>query len=415
MKKLLLALGLSSLLGLAQAQSLTTSGIAESVTAPAGGDAKVTAYGVLDIGYLGTTYQGVGANPKASQNTSQIGNNLQSPSRLGLRGTEQLGGGTSAFFVAEAGLNPANSALSSFNNRQTFVGLKQRGLGEFAFGVQQTPIFNALFVSDPGKVNGMIGNVIAATNPQLNGNSGSGPFANGTSSGGTSDAYTVRTSNTFSATTDRFSGLQGVAMYTLNNTENTSVGSSFSGTNNFNGWGLGANYLWRDLFVTANYQAFTSQVVGTLVTPTTLVSPSPALWSGSSGGVNTQDNQTYVAATYDFGIVKGYAQWINRKATSTLNSNYFGQRSAQQVGVRGFWTPTIESWASIGNGRIDAWGPTTPTANFIGYQVGTNYFLSKRTNLYAMYGQNNTSSTGGINGTPSISSSSYGVGVKTAF
>jgi predicted porin len=204
-------------------------------------------------------------------------------------------------------------------------------------------------------------------------------------------------------------------MYTLNNTNNTSTGNNFSGTNNFSGWGLGANYVWKDLYVTAAYQALRSEVVGTLTTPTTLISPTPSLWSGSSGGVNTQDNQSYVAATYDFGILKGYAQWVNRKATSTINSNFFAQRTAQQVGVRGYFTPVIEGWASVGNGRVDGFGPTIPTANFIGYQLGANYYLSKRTNLYAIYGQNNTSSTGGINGTPSLSASNYAVGVRTYF
>ena len=415
MKKLLVALGLSSLLGLAQAQSLTTSSIAETTVPPAGGDAKVTAYGVLDMGYVGTNYQGVGVNPKASQHTSQFGNNLESPSRLGLRGTEQLGGGTSAFFVAEIGINPANATFSSVNNRQTFVGLKQQGLGEVAFGTQQTPIFNALFLTDPGRGNDMVGDVVFATSPQLNGNSGSGTYANSSSSAGTSDAFTVRTSNTFSATSERFAGFQATGMYTLNNSNNTSVGNSFSGTNNFNGWGLGGNYNWQKLYVTANYQALKSQVVGTLAVPTTVLNPVPSGWTSTSGGVNTQDNQTYVAATYDFGIVTGYAQWINRKVTDTINTNYFGQRTAQQIGVRGFWTPVIESWASVGNGRVQAFGTSQPTANFIGFQTGTNYYLSKRTNLYAIYGQNNTSSTGGISSVPAISANNYAVGVKTVF
>lgn len=308
-------------------------------------------------------------------------------------------------------MNPANSTVSTFNNRQTFVGLKQQDLGEFAFGTQQTPIFNAVFVSDPGRTNGMIGNVINATTPQLNGNSGSGPFATGTSSGNTSDAFTIRTSNQFSVTSARFAGFQATGMYTLNNTNNTSTGNNFSGTNNFSGWGLGANYVWKDLYVTAAYQALRSEVVGTLVTPTTLISPTPALWSGSSGGVNTQDNQSYVAATYDFGILKGYAQWINRKATSTLNSNYFAQRTAQQVGVRGYFTPVVEGWASVGNGRVDGWGPTTPTANFIGYQLGANYYLSKRTNLYGIVGSTQTSSTS--NG--SAGANQYALGVRHTF
>jgi predicted porin len=160
------------------------------------------------------------------------------------------------------------------------------------------------------------------------------------------------------------------------------------------------------LLVTANYQALKSQLPGTLTSPT------PALWTGASGGVNTQDNQTYVAATYDFGILKAYAQWIDRKATSTLNSGYFASRTAQQIGVRGNFRPNIDAWASVGTGRVDSFGPTVPTANFVGYQVGSNYYLSKRTNLYAIYGQNNTSSTSTL---PAVGASTYAVGVRHTF
>jgi hypothetical protein len=42
----------------------------------------------------------------------------------------------------------------------------------------------------------------------------------------------------------------------------------------------------------------------------------------------------YAAATYDFGILKAYAGYINRKIESSFNSNVFLKRSAQQVGVQ---------------------------------------------------------------------------------
>jgi predicted porin len=92
-------------------------------------------------------------------------------------------------------------------------------------------------------------------------------------------------------------------------------------------------------------------------------------------------------------------------------------RNAQQIGVRGNITPTIDAWASVGNGTYDSFGPTTPKVNFTGFQVGSNYYLSKRTNLYAIFGRTGTSSstlpTGGAQ--PSLSSQNYAVGVRHSF
>jgi hypothetical protein len=133
----------------------------------------------------------------------------------------------------------------------------------------------------------------------------------------------------------------------------------------------------------------------------------------------------YAGATYDFGILKAYAQYVNRKETSGINSNYYAKRTAQQIGVRSYVTPTVEVWASGGMGRYTAFGQSNPTQNFTGYQLGANYWLSKRTNLYGIFGATNTS-TGSANvqlangtesGTKTFSSNSnnYGVGVRHTF
>ena len=128
--------------------------------------------------------------------------------------------------------------------------------------------------------------------------------------------------------------------------------------------------------------------------------------------ISYRRNTPYRLRFSDFGIVKGYAQWINRKAVDTLNTNYFANRTAQQVGVRGYITPVVEGWAQVGNGKVSAFGANQPTANFVGYQAGANYWLSKRTNLYAIYGQNQTSSTSTVAG---VSASNYAAGVRHTF
>ena len=133
---------------------------------------------------------------------------------------------------------------------------------------------------------------------------------------------------------------------------------------------------------------------------------------GTSAGMN----QTYAGATYDFGILKAYAQYINRKVESTLNSSNYAKRSAQQIGVRSYITPTIEAWASAGLGRVTTFGESTPTANFNGWQLGSNYYLSKRTNLYAIYGQTLTSTSATNAGvTTGGGMNNYAIGARHTF
>ena len=136
-------------------------------------------------------------------------------------------------------------------------------------------------------------------------------------------------------------------------------------------------------------------------------------------GTNTTDTQTVVGGTYDFGILKAYAGWTNRKIASNINSNEFIKRSGQQIGVRGFITPKIEGWASVGNGRytssaiVPTLSATGLTANFTAYQLGGNYYLSKRTNLYGIFGSTGTSSTSQTNG--SVNGNAYALGVRHTF
>ena len=396
MKKSLFAVAaLSAVAGVAQAQS------------------SVTIYGILDAGYIGANEKGVATSVTNKQQSSLLGQSAESTSRLGFKGSEDLGGGASAFFTVEVGLTPTSGATtaSTMNNRQSFVGLKKNGIGQFAVGTQYTPVFNAASATDAGQLNNLVGDVIYATNA-LTGpanTSGNGPYAStttATQSGANNDAFTSRTSNTLSFKTDTFAGFSASGVVIANNQNVTQTGNTVGGTTNSNGWGLSADYTWKKLYVTAAYQALKN------ATPGTATAPTPSIWSSATGGVNTQDNQTYVAATYDFGILKAYAQWLSRKATDVKDTSYWGKRNAQQIGVRSFVTPTVELFGSVGNGKLTYFGQNQPSANFTGYQLGSNYWLSKRTNLYAIFGSAQTSSTSYADG---VSSNNYAIGVRHSF
>jgi len=391
---------------------------------------SVTVYGILDVGFQGVTTRGAASsststavqNPvsygKANQ-TRFSGEGSEQTSRLGFKGNEDLGGGTSAFFTVEFALSPTDATLSGSTgnglaNRQSFVGLKKNGLGQAAIGTQYTPIHLAVGRTDPGQQNNMLGNVIYATNASQG-------------SGQTATSYTVRYTNALTLQSDRIAGAQLYAIYNNNNTDANQTASAGGSTNN-NAYGAGLNYVWNKLNVDAAFQSSQStnwgaqQTTGAALpaSASSLVANLPANPLGTA--INMA--QQYYGATYDFGILKAYAGYISAKYAVQANSNTFIERTAQQIGVRSYVTPTIETWASAGTGRFS--GQTAAqtasssalltankaTQNFTGYQLGANYWLSKRTNMYAIFGSTQVSSSSVA---VSEGGSSYGVGVRHTF
>ena len=355
----------------------------------ASAQSSVTIYGILDVGYIGKNMKGSPETASNTLNSNQFGTSAESSSRLGFRGTEDLGGGTSAFFTIETGLTPTSSTVSTWNNRQSFVGLAQKGLGNVAIGTQYGPVFKSVAATDPGQLNNTIGSVIF-------------PGA-GTDGGQTSAdaAFTLRFANSLTVSTERKAGFSANALYAMNNTESTRTGVNTGGQLNNTAWGLGGDYRLGDLYATVAYQSIKSinDATATASINSTFV------------GTNTTDNQLYAGASYDLKFVKLFAGFVDRKVTSNLDSNQYLSRTAQQIGARGFVTKTVEAWASVGNGRYQAFGVNNPTANFTAYQAGANYWLSKRTNLYGIFGSTQTSSTSA----GSLSGNMYAAGVRHTF
>jgi len=373
-------------------------------TGAAQAQSSVTVYGILDVGYAGGNTRNVTsstitqATPNYRQNYNMFTASAEQSSRLGFRGTEDLGGGTGAFFTVEVDINPTSNTTVLGNTRQAFAGLSQKGIGNFSIGTQYTIVHSQVGVTDPGQQNNMVGSVIY-------------PHSGGTNASSTSGqdsgiAYTVRTNNVLQLQSERFAGFRVTGQYGMNNTDRTQLtATTTAGKNNTTTWGAGLDYTIGNLIATASYQNLKNQNPAvTTVTPATLL----------TSMVNVSSNQFYLGATYDFGILKAYAGYINRKDTSQVSSANYLSRTAQQIGVRGFATKTIEYWASVGNGRYQAFGASLPTANFTAYQVGSNYWLSKRTNMYAIFGSSQTSSTSVSSGA-GASQNSYALGVRHTF
>jgi predicted porin len=419
-----------------------------AVTAFAGAaqaQSSVTVYGILDVGYIGGNERLAGptvnGNSVNKLNANSFGQSAQSTSRLGFRGTEDLGGGTRAFFTIETQILPNSStdgATNSIfgNNRAVFVGLSQKGYGQAAIGLQNTVITDAMGPTLTGEFNNIVGSLLFPG--QTTSTTGSAAQQTAglvrNSANGTTDAFTFRTGNTLKITTERMAGIQVNAMAVMNDSTATqgavtpAANSGYTGgKNNANGWGLGLNYTFKKFTGTAAYMSLKA-VDAYNATPAqaaigTATTGAPLLFGGSNGsaGINVTDNQAYVGATYDFGILKAYAGWVDRKVTSQINGSAYAKRTAQEIGVRGNFTPKIQSWASIANGRITTFGLSEPTANLTGWQIGTNYILSKRTNLYAIYGQSGTSNASNAVAGPTVgtnqsyNSNNYALGVRHTF
>jgi len=412
---------------------------------------SVTVYGILDMGYVGAntrTVAAAGGVVKATQNS--FGQSQQQTSRLGFRGTEDLGGGSSAFFTIEMGLAPQNANLSgsttatdayqnttqnagtALDNRQSFVGLKKNGMGQFAFGRQYTPIFNAGAVTDASQYANVVGNVI------YQGSSVGTAAGSGLGAASANGGFTNRASNSLTAKSDKFAGFTVSAQYAMNNVNTTlnpngtpgaTQTTTAGGNVNWNGWGIGADYQWNKLYATAAYQSFNTYYLNSVYSSAANINPGAGATGGYTvtsaalfGAQALTDKQTYAAATYDFGILKAYAQWVGRKIQQNAGTTLIGEqanRTAQQIGVRSFITPTIESWASVGTGKYK--GPplsataSSPSVNFIGWQLGTSYYLSKRTNLYAIYGQQQSSGASPNTVGSGNTANQYALGMRHTF
>ncbi|MGU7770047.1 porin [Burkholderia sp. MR1-5-21] len=104
---------------------------------------SVALYGIIDTGIEYVT--NVGPQKSSVVRTPTLTASI--PSRWGLRGKEDLGGGLSAVFVLESGFAPSQGTLNQGGRlfgRQAYVGLSSARWGTLTFGRQYSQIYWAL-------------------------------------------------------------------------------------------------------------------------------------------------------------------------------------------------------------------------------------------------------------------------------
>ena len=121
-----------------------------ATTLGASAQSSVTVYGIADAG-LRTTHGLTAGNAAGASGITAINSGINTTSRLGFRGTEDLGGGLKATFNFESGINFDTGAYANATkvfDRASTVGL-QGAWGTVTLGRQTTVLADVVGATDP--------------------------------------------------------------------------------------------------------------------------------------------------------------------------------------------------------------------------------------------------------------------------
>ena len=311
MKKSLLALAvLGAFAGVASAQS------------------SVTIYGLLDLAVT----KGNGGTAPADSNPG--GNGLSrayimkqsASSRLGFRGTEDMGGGLSAQFQIEHRFTPDDGAAANpFWAGRSYVQITSAAVGSIYMGREYTPAFWPAVKTDPFGWDG-VGQVATAQYARFR-----------------SASSAVRTANTGGFKSRSFGGVTVQAAVALG--EGNTVGRDI---------GFNVEYAGGPIYAGFGYEK---------------INDGPAIQA---------DNQMInFGGAYDLGFVRPAIYFAQAKTgVNGVDKN----KSAMFA----LTAPIGAGKLKFAYNRLDPQG-TSNNETHIG--VGYDYALSKRTNLYVDYGQ----------------------------
>lgn len=342
MKKTLIALAALAATGAAFAQS------------------SVTLYGRLDVGYANNvTDEVVGTATSQTKAIGGTGDGLAT-SYWGIKGSEDLGGGLKANFNLESAVAVATGASSGFTRIST-VGLSGDSWGSLNIGRYYTPFF---LNQKGGDVNDAAGiTTWHLTSYNVTGGTASAVATVLDAIAGSPD---VR-GNGFHYASPNFSGFNVRVMVAPSDSTRNDSGVAVTSTSNMSNNGLSASYANGPLFVGVAWGEQTSKTSG-----------SATEGKGTGQGV---------AASYDFGAAKVFANWGKTKRQTNTSVETYDEKSETNLGVA---APFGKTTVSVAWGRNSASSTTAgaESASFSGndWILGAQYDLSKRTALYVKTG-----------------------------
>lgn len=339
----------------------------------ASAQSSVTVYGIVDVALVRESGAAAGSSNKV---TSGVGTG----SRLGFKGSEDLGGGLSAIFLLENGFQADTGALGQGGllfGRQIFVGL-QGGFGTVTLGRQYTSQYLTVAMADP------FGSGYAGDTKNLMPATGNG---------------VSRMDNTLKYVSPAWSGVTGELVYAPGEVSgNDSAGRQFGGA-------LG--YAAGPLKVRLAYHNRNNET---------------ALLTNLSSARNT-----VLGATYDFGVAKAhFAYGVNKGLNSSPlrnNSNPFGYTQAPVASVDsadlmlGVTVPMGQHTVMASYIRKDDKSAFDQSATQTA--IGYRYALSKRTDLYTAYARIDNKNGAGYTVGSSIEGgtgdAAFNLGIRHAF
>lgn len=318
-----------------------------------------------------------------------------SASRIGFRGTEDLGNGLKAVFTLEYGIN-SDTGDGITGARQSFVGL-DGGFGFFGLGRQYSPGHNISGAIDPFASSAALSPVLLAQGVNYQGGFWPDSTAATIQGGGGG-----RFNNAVSYKSPNFGGLRIEAMYAFgeNADQNNAAGNRRSG----DFVGVGGMYRSGPLTLGLVYH----QREGTNFTD-------------MGFDVRQRDKKEwFLGGRYDFGVAELAASWQQVKSGVTVNGvggDTWRDRIWQLSGI----IPITEAGNILaGYAELDAaYGAEDVKVWTLAY----THSLSKRTTAYAGYrhvNNNNSATTGALPGlrtNDQFGSSSQGlvIGVRHSF
>jgi predicted porin len=349
-------------------KSLIALAVASAVSAPAfAATSNVDIYGILNVAVYSLNDNGdLNGDSRNTSVTSQA-------SRLGFKGTEDLGGGLAAIWQIESGFN-ADETNGTIGSRNTYVGLKSDSLGTILMGKHDTPMKML------GRLVDNFGDTMADSRNIMGSNAYNDQL------------FDLRTPNTIAYVSPSFSGLTVTGAYVAD--WNVTNGNSID-NNDTDAYSMNAVYQNGPLMAGAAYEKH------------------------NDGSDN--DKMWRVVAGYKFGDASIAAQYEN------MSSNYDDVNDRAAYGIFGNYTMGA---ITLKANYLKAKNYKSSTASGAKqYSLGADYALSKRTTVYALYAKvSNDSNDGyfgmGIGGGTSDriapnnngdDVSAFGIGVKHSF
>jgi predicted porin len=380
-----------SLIALAALSAFATAAQAQS---------SVQVYGILDASY--GTVESKATTGVTTKTTSAGQDGQLSGSRLGFKGTEDLGGGNAAIFQVELGLNHTENGVqaAASSNRNSFVGLQSKSMGTLKAG--RMPTLNKL-INDSTVFGGS--SLGAGCVTQVNG----------------SAISNERQSNMVEYTTPTFSGLNAAVQIVEDKKDTSNV----DGTTSNKGMYLGLNYKLNALDL-----RYANKSMKTSAEATTAQNDVDAIWgvmttvnpnlstygtaptadgAGTAAKAESKVKQDSILASYDFGVAKVVATH-NETKTTTVGTAGSAKREDTTIGVS---VPVgkFTLLAQYGEGDQKPANGSAKT-KVDGYQLGALYSLSKRTTVYGLYGDHETKVDGAAT---KAEADAFAVGVRHSF